>query len=174
MNFKVHAKPFIPLPAIEPKAEEAALWNQLRYSGAAKEPDGLSIVRYQMKKFKFSLKKEILSTNTYCIQSVRTSSTSIGFEDFRLYYRIGQTLPYKIYINGRKFSVIEKYDLEDNCKTIIRNCMSHSKRKCYKQTFNYKKKERTLEVYDMDTYEIIHKEVLCGDYWLEDEFKYRD
>jgi hypothetical protein len=161
---------------------EATLWDQLRPSKTqirisstlcVGEPEGLSFVRHQMINHKFKLTKEVITENNYFIKTVPIETTHPEFEDFRIYYRKGRSMPYKIYIRGKNLTTIEEYDLEDNCKTIVRNRMSNERNRSYKQTFNYKKKERKLEVFNMETHELIHTEVLLGEFWLEDSFKYR-
>ena len=165
------------------KKDEAALWDQLRpqikqkritHTLCVGEPEGLSGIRSRMITDTFKLAKEVLTPNTYCIKSVRTDQTNPDFEDFKVYYRNDHPMPYKTSIRTKHYLRVEEYDLEDNCRTVIRNCISDKKNKSYKQSWNYKKEERKLEVFDNDTLELLHTEVLSGEYWLENSFTYMD
>jgi len=154
------------------RREEAALWDRLRSSGAQLEPDAYLTVRSYMLTDKFKLAKEIITPHIYCIKSVRTPETSPHFEDFKLYYHNSHKMPYKLYVCGAKLITIEEYDHENDCKTIIRTRISKEKRKSYRQTFDHKMMKRTLEVFELYTNNILYTEVLSGEFWLENAFKY--
>ncbi len=162
--------------------EEAALWKKIRPSTkltrvsntlCVGEPGDLSFVRMNMLQYKFKLSKQNITDNKYFIKSVKTPETSPEFMDFQVYYHDDNQMPYKTFIRLRTMSKIQEYDVEHNCRLTSKITIPKESKKIYKQTFDYVKKQKLLEVTDSETHEVLHTEMLTGECWLENEFIYR-
>lgn len=161
--------------------EEATLWKKIRPPAKLNrvsntlcigEPDDLSFVRSNMLQYKFKLTKVKITDNTYYIKSVRTPETDPAFMDFQIYYRDDNQMPYKTYMRQRSTTKIQEYDVDNNCRLMSKITIPKDKKKIYKQTFDYVKKQKLLEVTDSETHEVLHTEILTGECWLDNDFKY--
>lgn len=163
--------------------EEATLWKKICPSAklarvdntlCVGEPDDLTFVRMNMIQYKFKLMKEIITDNTYYIKSVRTPETNPLFMDFQIYYRNDNQMPYKTYIRLKNMTKIQEYDVLHNCRLTSKITIPKGKKKIYKQTLDYVKKQKLLEVTDSETHEVLYTDILKGECWFENDFNYRN
>jgi hypothetical protein len=118
-----------------------------------------------MLEHKFKLEKEIITDNNYYIKSVKTSETDPAYIGFQVYYKNDNIMPYKTIIYLKNRTKIQEYDTDHNCRLTSKIMICKDKKIICKQIFDYTKKEKTLEV--------THIEVLTGQCWLENDFKFR-
>jgi len=168
-------------------AEEAVLWKKIspphgleRLSAylCAGEPHDLATIREAMTKYKFKLNKFEVSDDDYYISSEKTDETSPDMISFQLYYHKENKIPYRFNIRGKNImQKMYEYDKKTNkilSKTHFFTSKSSPPQKCKLiMTFNYDKKEQTLEVTELDTHTVIHTEILTGECWFENHFRYR-
>ncbi len=162
--------------------EEANLWKKIRPPTklarvsnvlCVGEPNDLAFVRNTMLEHKFKLEKENITDTNYYIKSVKTPETDPSYIGFQVYYKNDNIMPYKTVIYLKNRTKIQEYDTDHNCRLKSKIMVCKDKKISCKQTFDYAKKEKTLEVMDLETFEVKHIEVLTGQCWLENDFKFR-